>query len=213
MVSVIKIKNGCNCYIVENGKAGILIDTGLNNRADMIIKACKEKKVKVIIITHGHMDHIQCAAKVADELQIPIFMHEKDLELVDNNLIQPMYGRKIKGKILAFFSALSIRNNVINHFEVTNPIIGEKTIQEGGMKIKIIELPGHTKGSIGIRIENHFFVGDALMNMGSPDLSLLYENMHDLLESANKITNLGDVKIHFGHGNAVDNRQWVKETL
>jgi len=54
-------------------------------------------------------------------------------------------------------------------------------------------------------------VGDALMNLFRPGVSLLYERKEEMLRSADKITNLGDVKIYFGHGKAVNNRKWVKE--
>jgi glyoxylase-like metal-dependent hydrolase (beta-lactamase superfamily II) len=209
MINVIKIKNGCNCYLVEDGKAGILIDVGMNNGANKIIQACKGIQIKRIILTHGHMDHIQCAPKMAEELHVPIMMHERDLGLITNNLSQPMYGRKVLGKLVAFFSTLGAKTSKIDDFKVSELIAGEKMIQEGEMNIEIVELPGHTKGSIGIKIENHFFVGDALMNMAGPDISLLYENMDDLLDSAMRITSVGDVIIHFGHGDEVSNRQWV----
>lgn len=209
MINVTKIKNGCNCYIVENGTNSILIDAGINAGADKIIRACKEKNVKLLLLTHGHMDHIQCAAKIIKELQIPVFMHEKDLGLIADNLSQPMNGRTLRGKVVAFFSKLSAKSGSIQTFEILEPITGDTTIQESGMNIEIMELPGHTKGSIGIKIENHFFVGDALMHMGKADISLLYENMDDLQKSARKIGDVKDTMIYFGHGEPITNRSWI----
>lgn len=165
--------------------------------------------MKLIFLTHGHIDHIQCAKRVAEELHIPIIMQEKDMELIANNLSQPMYGRRFLGKIVAFVSTLSAKNAKIDNFKVSEPVSNEKMIQECGMDIEIVTLPGHTKGSMGIKIENHFFVGDALMNMAGPDISLLYENMDDLLDSAKRIAGAGDVIIHFGHGDEVSNRKWA----
>lgn len=209
MLQITKIENGCNCYLIENKEGSILIDTGLSKGADKVLGICKDKNVKLIILTHGHMDHIQAAQKVAEKLGAPIAMHEKDMEMMDNNLSQPIHGRTMQGKILALFSSLGAKFCKIDHFEVDELISGEKTMQKCGMDLKIVELPGHTQGSIGIILENHFFVGDALMNMTGPGISLLYENREDLQKSARKITEAGEFTIHFGHGAEADNRQWA----
>ena len=205
MIQITKIKNGCNCYIIENDGEGVLIDTGLSKGKNKIVDACQEKNIKLIILTHGHMDHIQCANYISKALAAPILMHEKDLELISNNLCQDMKGRMIMGKILSFFSKLGAKYTTIERFEPQNIINSDTTIHECGIDIEIMELPGHTRGSIGIKIEEHFFVGDALMHMIRPGISLLYENWDDLFESAKKITNVACTTIHFGHGNEVKN--------
>ena len=52
------------------------------------------------------------------------------------------------------------------------------------MDVKVVELPGHTKGSIGIEIKNNLFVGDALMNMFYPTVFMLYVDEQEMLLSA-----------------------------
>lgn len=204
MIKITKIKNGCNCYLVENNdKEGILIDTGLSKGADKILKICKDKKVKLIILTHGHMDHIQGAKKISEELMAPILMHERDFGLISENLSQPINGRTFLGKVIAFVSTLGAKTTKIDAFKVNKPVTGNIIIQECGMEIEIIELPGHTKGSIGVKIEDHFFAGDALMNIAGPGISLLYENLEELMKSGKKISEMGDLEIHFGHGKEV----------
>ncbi len=70
-------------------------------------------------------------------------------------------------------------------------------------------LPGHTRGSIGIDLdEKAVIVGDALMNMFYPGLSLVYWNRAEMLKSADKISALGARKVYFGHGSPVENRAW-----
>ncbi len=54
------------------------------------------------------------------------------------------------------------------------------------------------------------FVGDALMNMFYPTVSMLYHNYEQMLESARKISGLGERIIYFGHGRPKKNRIWVK---
>ena len=56
----------------------------------------------------------------------------------------------------------------------------------------------------------HFIAGDALMNMFYPTVSMLYHNKDSMLESARKISNIGNRIIYFGHGKPVLNKNWVK---
>jgi len=60
------------------------------------------------------------------------------------------------------------------------------------------------------KIHKYLIVGDALMNMFYPTVSMLFHNKNDMLESARKISKLGDRIIYFGHGKSVHNRQWTK---
>jgi len=54
-------------------------------------------------------------------------------------------------------------------------------------------------------------VGDALMNIFYPTVSMLYNDKKIMLDSAKKITGLGERIIYFGHGKPVRNRVWVKK--
>ena len=83
-------------------------------------------------------------------------------------------------------------------------------LSEYGIAAKVVELPGHTKGSIGVEIEDNLFVGDALMNMFYPTVSMLYVDEQEILLSAKYISELGEKTIYFGHGKSKRNREWVK---
>ena len=80
-----------------------------------------------------------------------------------------------------------------------------------GIDARIVALPGHTEGSIGLDVEEtNLVVGDALMNMFYPTVSMLFHNRGAMLESAEKISTLGRRMLYFGHGRPVSNRRWVK---
>ena len=84
------------------------------------------------------------------------------------------------------------------------------SLSEYGVDASIIALPGHTDGSIGIDVENKgLIVGDALMNMFYPTVSMLYNDKTSMLESVDKISQLGERKIYFGHGKPIKNRNWT----
>ena len=84
-------------------------------------------------------------------------------------------------------------------------------MNEYGIDAKVVELPGHTNGSIGLEIEGgKLFVGDALMNMFYPTVSMLYVDEQEMLSTAKNISELGERTIYFGHGKPKQNRKWVK---
>ena len=77
-----------------------------------------------------------------------------------------------------------------------------------GLNAKIIELPGHTLGSIGVDVEEkHLFVGDALDNWITPGTGHLYFDKEALYKSAEKIYNLGERMIYYGHGKPTANKK------
>jgi len=84
------------------------------------------------------------------------------------------------------------------------------SLERYGCSVNVVGLPGHTDGSIGLDVNGtDLIVGDALMNMVYPTVSMLYHDRGTMLESARKIEAFGHRNIHFGHGKSVKNRKWV----
>ncbi|MBQ6995204.1 MAG: MBL fold metallo-hydrolase [Lachnospiraceae bacterium] len=200
-----------NCYIVVENENAILIDTGLKKYRETILKKCRELNVKLIVLTHGHIDHCQNTAYLAKILNIPIAMSEKDLNLIPDNKMQPLFAKSLLGKIVLLASLSSMENDHLEVFEPSVFLNGGDTLSEYGVNAKIVELTGHTEGSIGIEVDgNKLFVGDALMNMLYPTVSLIYGNEQSTRESAHYISEAGDKTIYFGHGMPKKNRKWIK---
>lgn len=199
-----------NCYLILNGKTGILVDTGQEKYKQKILAACKPFSIHLLILTHGHVDHIQNASFLANQLHIPIAMCKADFDLIKDNTIQPLYTHGILGKIVLSASLKSFRTDKIPMFTPTIFLDDGDVLDKYGVSAKIIGLPGHTNGSIGIDVNNQaLIVGDALMNIFYPMVSLLYTDKNSMLQSAQKIRQLGDRKIYFGHGKPVANRAWT----
>lgn len=70
-----------NCYLVTQGDSSILIDAGLKGKEKKIEKTCRERNVRLILLTHGHLDHIQNATYLSKQLQVPVAMHKEDVVL------------------------------------------------------------------------------------------------------------------------------------
>lgn len=209
MSDIIRIPCGTvNAFLIKGNGYAVLVDTGLAGYAEKIYDVCKDSHVECIILTHGHIDHIQNAAVLSKRLNVPIAIGIGDEDLVEDNTLQAMYGRGLFGKILCYFSQKSIKNNPIEKFKPTIFLKDGDSLKRFGIEGKILALPGHTKGSIGIDIEERdLIVGDSLMNMLTPTISLLYENKMQLELSAKKISSLGNRLIHFGHGKSVQSRK------
>lgn len=210
LIHRIKCGNG-NCYIVENGTNGILVDTGKKEYINKVIEQCKAYHVKLIVLTHAHFDHAENAARIANVLGIPIGMNEKDCNLIQSNANQTLSAENFLGKIVL---SASLKDFSVRKMEEFRPDIFLKEgdcLDDYGIDARIIALPGHTDGSIGLDVDHaHLIVGDALMNMFYPTVSMLFHNKNDMLASVVKISGLGNRKIYFGHGKPVSNRQWVK---
>ena len=211
MVKIHRIAGGnVNCYIVEDNDKAILIDTGRKKYRDKILEKCREFHVGLIVLTHGHMDHCQNAAYLANALHIPIAMNKKDLNLIPDNRKQALFAKTFLGKIVLSVSLSSFEKDSLEVFEPKIYLENDDDLSEYGIAAKVVELPGHTKGSIGIKVDDNLFVGDALMNMFYPTLSMLYADEQEMLSSAKYISELGDKTIYFGHGKPKRNRKWVK---
>lgn len=160
-------------------------------------------------MTHAHFDHAENAAKISKMLDIPIAMSEKDCNLIASNTNQALFAEKFLGKIVLSASLKDFSARAMEEFKPGIFLNDGDSLGDYGINAKVIGLPGHTDGSIGLDVDNtYLLVGDALMNMFYPTVSMLYHNREDMLESAIKISGLGKRKIYFGHGKPVANKQW-----
>lgn len=212
MVDIHRISAGnVNCYIVVGKDKAILIDTGRRKYRKKILEKCKEFHVNLIVLTHGHMDHCQNAAYLANALKIPVAMSKKDTNMIPDNRKQKMSAKTLLGKIVLLVSLSSFEKDTLDVFEPMVYLQDGDNLNEYGVDAKVVELPGHTEGSIGLEIEgDKLFVGDALMNMFYPTISMLYTDKEKMLESEKRIGEMGSKTIYFGHGKQKRNRRWVK---
>lgn len=213
MTNIHKVKCGnVNCYIVENGDNAVLVDTSQIKYREKILSACKPYNIRLIVLTHGHFDHSQNAAYLSEKLNAPIAMHKDDFKLIPDNMTQALYAHTFLGKIVLFASIKGFNKDKFPEFKPLFFLKDGDSLESYGIPAKIIGLAGHTNGSIGIDIEEKYFiVGDALMNMFYPTVSMLYHNKSKMLESAEKISNIGERTIFFGHGKPKHNKQWVQK--
>lgn len=196
-----------NCYVVENGSDAILVDTGSAISYDKVLEECSKYNMKLIVLTHVHFDHAENAAKLSKHFNIPVACHEADVELFESFDKQPMESYGIVGKVVLDTSLKVLRNTKVEKPENLIFIKDGDDLSAYGFDAKIIGMPGHTKGSIGVDVEGtHLLVGDELDNWISPATGHLYNDLDAIKNSADKIVKLGERTLYYGHGKPTKNK-------
>jgi hydroxyacylglutathione hydrolase len=150
----------CNCSIFgdEATHEAIVIDPGDNIDQILAILARHALKVKAIIITHAHIDHIGGAAKLKAATGAPVHMNQNDQILYDRLDMQAGW----LGMATPYKTAID------------QDAREGSALKLGDAEFQIIETPGHTQGSISIWIpaENKLVAGDTLFrdSIGRTDL-------------------------------------------
>ena len=177
-----------NSYIVNDPdtKDAIFIDPG--TEAKRLIHKVEELKVdpKFIIITHCHIDHIADSILIQEHFDIPFYIHEEELPLLESLPEQ----------------ALSLG---LSHSGIPKSV---KFIKEGSqikfghLTAKIIHTPGHSPGGISVLFTGHIFVGDLLFKDSIGRSDLYKGNFDQIIHSIKtKLLKLDDdTKVYPGHG-------------
>ena len=207
MSEIHRIKCGTeNCYIIENENAAVLVDTGTAAFFDEVLAECSKYKMRLIVLTHPHFDHAENAAALAEHFGIPVAVHKADIDVFENYDSQPLMSYGLVGKIVLGVSLKVLRNTKVRRPQNLIFVKEGDSLSDYGIDAKIVELPGHTKGSIGVDVEQkNLIVGDALDNWVKPALGHLYADFDAIKQTSQKIKAFGSRTIFYGHGKPTGN--------
>jgi hydroxyacylglutathione hydrolase len=128
-----------NTYILfdEITKEGIIVDPG--GDGESAVKIIQEHKIKIkyILLTHGHYDHIESVEKISKITNAKVISHKEEEEVTSDPNIN--LSIEIKGVAIKLYPDILLEDNDI--IEVCNK------------KIKLIHTPGHTPGGVCFYIE------------------------------------------------------------
>jgi metallo-beta-lactamase class B len=125
-------------YLIVTPQGNILINTGLAESALMIRShieklGFKFRDIKILLATHAHYDHVGAMAAIKKMTGAKMMIHEKDAPvLADGGNSDYVFGRK--GSMFAPVKADRLLHD------------GD-TVALGGMRIRVLHHPGHTKGA------------------------------------------------------------------
>lgn len=172
---------GANCYVIcdEETMEAVILDPG--GDSDYLISQIDKigAKVKYILLTHGHVDHVGGVVDLKKKYNVPFYIHKADEEMI-------MMGADV-------FGHLPVADGYIKEGDV---------IAFGNLKAKCIHTPGHTPGGVCFQIEDKVFTGDTLFQGSIGRTDFAGGSYEEIISSiVNKILPLGDnVEVYPGHG-------------
>lgn len=176
-----------NCYLFIDKGQCLIIDPG--DDADFIISTIRDLEVKPIglLATHGHFDHLLSATELKLAFEIPFYLHKADLPIL-----------KRTESTAKYFTGLSVDPPP----PVDKYLKKGQILRVGKGKLRVIETPGHTQGSIILKGKGIVIVGDLIFAGGGVGRTDLPGGDSNLLNtSIKKILSLPkDTIIYSGHG-------------
>ncbi len=164
---------GNNNYVVidEESHEAIIIDCTQNPQDMLDFINSKSAKLKYILLTHGHFDHILGLNELSDDIIQKAYVHENDKFLLDNI-----------NEFMDFIHFPHVIAPKINHFfnEKTPLFLGKNPIQ-------IISTPGHTPGCVCFLIDDNLFSGDTLFYHSRGRTDMPKSSEKELLNSLKKL--------------------------
>ena len=198
----------CNCYVLAErpGADAIVVDPG-QRAMDRLRRILDENRLTpaAVLLTHGHLDHIWSAQKVADSYGCPVYIHPEDRFMLTDPIKD--FGPALVGRLsrLAFGALLSEPRQVV---ELDRD---GQTLDVDGVSVTVEHTPGHTRGSVVFRVsggpekasaDRTVFTGDTLFRSSVGRTDLPGGSGRDLLESiVTKLLVLDDDTVVLpGHG-------------
>lgn len=150
-----------------NDRDWVLVDTGLENSAEFILKSVenrfgKDSRPQAIILTHGHFDHVGSVIKLSELWDVPVYIHELELPYVTGKKDYPKGDPTVDEGMVAKMSPAFPNTSIDIGFRVmalpANGTVPNMT------DWKWIHTPGHTEGHISLFREKDgvLIAGDAL---------------------------------------------------
>ncbi len=172
-----------NCYLGYTEDACVLVDPG--DQASLILEKLGERKLDMILITHGHFDHISALADLIDATGAPVAVHENDLHFLLNS-------QEI-GYVVAIPRTIKKADILVED--------GMK-LEFGDLCFEVLHTPGHSPGSVCYYEANSkvLFSGDTLFRGTCGRTDFPGGNASDMKKSLNRLAQLpSDTKVYPGH--------------
>ena len=204
-----------NCYLIETDSGYILIDTGGSNARGELESAlqsagCKPGDLKLIVLTHGDFDHTGNAAYLREKFGAKIAMHRDDCGMAERG--DMFWNRESGNAIIRILAPVLFRFGKSNRFQSDVCLADGDTLSEYGLDASILEIPGHSKGSIGIMTaDGDLFCGDLFENTEEPALNGIMDDVVRAQTSIEKLKKLGINTVYPGHGKPFLLDQFVKK--
>jgi glyoxylase-like metal-dependent hydrolase (beta-lactamase superfamily II) len=194
-----------NCYLIVNDTGYVLIDTGSSNKRNELERelessGCKPGSLNVIVLTHGDFDHTGNAAYLREKFGTKIAIHYDDSGIVEYG---NMFWNREKSNVL-----IRMLVPVLSGFGKSERFKPDLYLKDGdnlsqfGFEARVLQIPGHSKGSIGVMTaDGNLFCGD-LLSGDKPALNSIVDSLKVANASLDRLKRLSIKTVYPGHGKA-----------
>lgn len=195
-----------NIHLLEYDSGVVIVDAGFGNAALMVLRTLDQlgyapRDVRLIFLTHAHMDHVGSAAELRRLTGAPISLHRADVAKARAGKHNLPTGRGAMGKVLEHsFNGLRLRFRY-EPFEPDILMDEGQTLREFGLDARVLCTPGHTRGSLSLALEHGVMViGDAVINQVRVGMPMYGEDPELAYDSARKLLAMQPRILYSGHG-------------
>ncbi|MHA1419627.1 MAG: MBL fold metallo-hydrolase [Candidatus Heimdallarchaeaceae archaeon] len=208
MEDVIILNMGFNKLQLLKGKNGyIQMDAGYSWNVKKYLKLLKKNnikpdEIKLIIVNHAHADHTGGLKKLKEITNAKILVHEDDADYLRKGVSTEIVPITLFAKLAFMLMPASFRN--YDPIEPDIVIKDEYSLEEFGVKAKVIHTPGHTAGTISLITEKGTaFIGCCAQGFPFklfPGLPALAQDINLVYSSWQRIIDEGATKAFISHG-------------
>lgn len=174
-----------NASMVGTREGWVLVDTGLENSGDFIMKAAQSRfgedcPPKAILLTHGHFDHVGSVLSLADHWNVPVYIHPLEMPYVTGQKDYPRPDPTVDEGLIAKMSPAFPHKSIQLGFRaVPLPQDGTVPALPGW---RWLYTPGHTEGHVSL-----FWDSDRVLIAGDALTTTKQESLSSVLTQKEKI--------------------------
>jgi len=193
-----------NVFLLQAQDGYLLLDTGMPQAWPRLEQAlleagCLPGRLKLVILTHGDVDHIGNCPALQQKYGVRVAMHAGDAPMVQS-------GQSVKRQARGLLNKLMLR---VGERMGSEPVTFQpdiflqdgQSLAEYGLAAMVLHIPGHTPGSIAVLTsQGDLFVGDTYTNYLRPASASLVNDATALRSSLARLKQVEARRVFPGHG-------------